>query len=125
MNRAELPATLRVFIERHFTSAAQVEILLLLHRAREAWSAVSVARELRFHADQAQQLLTELARSGLVVHDVDVFRYAPRTAELAARVDALAEFYAPFRTAIVSLIYSKPNRSIRDFSEAFRLRDED
>ena len=125
MGRVELPATLRVFIERYFTSVAQVEILLLLHREREVWSAATVARELRFHADQAQQLLTELAKSGLIAQDLGSYRYAPRTAELAARVDALAEFYPPFRAAITSLIYSKPDRSIRDFSRAFRLRDED
>jgi hypothetical protein len=125
LGRVELPATLRTFIERHFTSAAQVEILLLLHREREGWSAATVARELRFHTDQAQQLLTELAKGGLVDEDVEIYHYAPRTAELAARVDALAEFYPSFRMAIISLIYSKPDRSIRDFSQAFRLRDED
>ena len=125
MGRVELPATLRAFIGRHFTSAAQVEILLLLLREREGWSAAAVARELRFHADQAQQLLGELAKSGLVARDGDIYHYAPRTAELAARVDALAEFYPSFRMAIITLIYSKPDRSIRDFSQAFRLRDED
>lgn len=125
LGRVELPATLQAFIERRFTSAAQVEILLLLHREREGWSAATVARELRFHPDQAQQLLTELAKNGLVAHDVDIYHYAPRTAELAASVDALAEFYPSFRMAIISLIYSKPDRSIRDFSRAFRLRDED
>jgi hypothetical protein len=125
LGRVELPATLRVFIERHFTSAAEVEVLLLLHRERDGWSAATAARELRFHTDQAQQLLTGLAKSGLVAHDVDIYHYAPRTTELAARVDALAEFYPSFRMAIISLIYSKPDRSIRDFSEAFRLRDED
>ena len=125
MGRAELPATLRTFIERYFIAAAQVEILLLLHREREDWSPAKVATELRFHTDQARQLLTELTRGGLVAEDDGNYRYAPRTAELSARVDALVEFYPSFRTAIISLIYSKPDRSIRDFSEAFRLRDED
>lgn len=125
MGRVELPATLRAFIERHFTSAAGVEVLLLLHRERQGWSAPTVAQELRFHTDQAQQLLKELAKSRLVARDLDIYHYAPRTTELASSVDALAEFYPSFRTAIISLIYSKPDRSIRDFSEAFRLRDED
>lgn len=125
LDRVELPATLRTFVERHFTAAAQVEILLLLHRAREGWTAVGVARELRFHTDQARQLLTELTKGGLVDEDDGTYHYAPRTAELGGSVDALAEFYPSFRTAIISLIYSKPDRSIRDFSKAFRLRDED
>ena len=125
LGRAELPATLRTFIERYFTAAAQVEILLLLHREREGWSPTRVARELRFNSDQARQLLTELTKGGLVDEDDGTYHYAPRTAELMARVDALAEFYPSFRTAIISLIYSKPDRSLRDFSEAFRLRDED
>lgn len=125
MDRVGLPATLQNFVERYFTAAAQVEILLLLHREREGWGAGTVARELRFHTDQARQLLTELTKRGLVDEDDGTYHYAPRTAELAASVDALAEFYPSFRTAIIYLIYSKPDRSLRDFSEAFRLRDED
>jgi hypothetical protein len=125
LGRVELPAALRAFIERHLTSAVQVEVLLLLHRERQGWNATTVAKELRIYADHSQELLTRLTKIGLLQEDAGTYHYAPRTADLAARVDALAELYPSFRVAITSLIYAKASRSMRDFSDAFRLRDED
>ena len=125
MDRVEIPAALRAFIERHLTSAVQVEVLLLLHRERQGWNAATVGKELRIYADHSHELLTRLAKIGLLQEDAGTYHYAPRTAELAARVDALAELYPTFRVAIIALIYAKASRSMRDFSDAFRLRDED
>ena len=125
MDRVELPAALRAFIERHVTSAVQVEVLLLLHRERKGWNAAAVAKELRIYADHAQELLSRLAKIGLLHEDAGTYQYAPRTAELAARIDDLAELYPSFRVAIIALIYTRASRSMRDFSDAFRLRDED
>jgi hypothetical protein len=116
---------LRAFIERHLTTAAQVDVLLLLHRERQAWAAAAVAKELRIDAHQAEHLMVLLAKAGLLQKDDDVFRYAPRTAALAARVDDLAEQFPAFRVAIISLIFAKPGASLRSFSDAFRIRDED
>lgn len=125
LDRIELPAALRAFIERHVTSAVQVEVLLLLHRERRGWNAATVGKELRIYAHHSQELLSRLAKIGLLREDAGTYHYAPRTAELAARVDDLAELYPSFRVPIVALIYAQASRSMRDFSDAFRLRDED
>jgi hypothetical protein len=89
------------------------------------WTAASVGRQLRVDAEQAAVALGHLARSGLLARDGEAFRLRPkrdRDAELVAR---LAKLYPNYRVAIVSAIFSKPSGPIRDFSDAFRLRDED
>jgi hypothetical protein len=118
-----IPATLRRFIERHLVSGSHVEVLLLLWTRRErAWTATEVSRELRIDADQAGQILTRCAHSGLVRQLDSRYRYSPRTAMVGAQVEALAQLYPAYRLAVLSIIYARPNAPIRDFSEAFKLR---
>ena len=123
---AELPRELRAFVERCLTNAAQLEVLLLLHEHRDrAWTATDVSRALRVEADQARAALDHLARMGLLSPDEGGFRLGPgrpRDAKLVAR---LADLYPTYRVAIISIIFSRPSGPIRDFSDAFRLRDED
>ena len=66
-----------------------------------------------------------LARSGLLAREGEAFRLRPRRAGDAELVARLAELYPTYRVAIVSIIFSRPSGPIRDFSDAFRLRDED
>ncbi|HVM03749.1 MAG TPA: hypothetical protein VM242_01130 [Acidimicrobiales bacterium] len=124
--RGEFPADLRAFVERCFTSAVQLEVLLLMHeRPGGAWTAASVGRELRVDPEQAGAALGHLARSGLLAREREAFHLRPRRPRDARLVSSLAELYPTYRVAIVSIIFSKPSGPIRDFSDAFRLRDED
>ncbi|MDQ3944648.1 MAG: hypothetical protein M3357_05755 [Actinomycetota bacterium] len=127
MSGPELPNEVRTFIVRHLTSGAQLEVLLLLHRRRERpWSAAAVGRELRIDTEQAGWALSRLAADGLLAGDeVSEYRFEPRLRRKAHVVDALAGLYPTYRVAIISLIFSKPSGPMRDFSDAFRLREED
>ena len=127
MSGPELPSEVRAFIVRHLTSGAQLEILLLLHRQRDrSWSAAAVGRELRIDAEQAAWSLSRLADDGLLDGDEDAgYRFEPRLRRKASAVDALAGLYPTYRVAIISLIFSKPSGPMQDFSDAFRLREED
>ena len=89
------------------------------------WTAASVGRELRVEPEQAAAALGHLARSGLLAREGEAFRLRPRRAGDAELVARLAELYPTYRVAIVSIIFSRPSGPIRDFSDAFRLRDED
>jgi hypothetical protein len=123
----ELPSEVRAFIVRHLTSGAQLEILLLLHRDRSRpWTAAAVGRELRIDAEQAAWSLSRLLADGLLAGDDESgFRFEPRLKRKAHAVDGLAALYPTYRVAIISLIFSKPSGPMQDFSDAFRLRDEE
>lgn len=127
MSGPELPSEVRAFIVRHLTSGAQLEVLLLLHRHRDRpWSATAVGRELRIDPEQAGWALSRLADDGLLTGGEDSgYRFEPRLRRKEHAVDALANLYPTYRVAIVSLIFSKPSGPMRDFSDAFRLREED
>ena len=94
-------------------------------RSDTAWTAVSVGRELRVEPEQAAAALDHLARSRLLAREGESFRLRPRRSGDAELVASLAELYPSYRVAIVSIIFSRPSGPIRDFSDAFRLRDED
>ncbi len=125
MSRNELPVSLRKLIESHIRSAADVDVILLLHRTERDWTATDVARELRIDGAQAADILTRLARRGLLVSAAGGYRYSPRTPSVGEGVTELARFYPTYRVAIVSWIYAHPSWPITDFSDAFRLRNED
>lgn len=126
MGQTKLPKDVENFVERHLSAAAQAEALLLVYRERDkSWTASAVGEQLRIDAEYAEQLLAPLAADGLLQRKGDAYRYGPRTTPLAAAVDAFVAAYPNYRVAIISLIFSKPRPSIRDFSDAFRLRSED
>lgn len=127
MSYAELPSEVRAFIARHLTSGAELQVLLLLHRDQDrTWPPAAVGRELRIDPDQAAWVLDRLAADGLLSGDDGAgYRFEPRLRRKANAVDTLARLYPSYRVAIISLIFSKPSGSMRDFSDAFRLREED
>ena len=125
MATGELPPEVSAFVERHLTTGAQADVLLLVHAdPNRTWTSAAVGRELRIEEKQADQLLTGFVRTGLLRRGRDGYRYEPRTRRLAEVADAFVALYPAYRVAIISLIFSKPSGSIRDFSDAFRLRDD-
>lgn len=121
----KFPSGLRAFIERCLTSALQLEVLLLLHGERRTWTATDVSRRLQVEVDHAETAMAHLARNGLVAREDAGYRLAPTRPRDADLIDTLAELYPTYRVAVISIIFSKPAGPIRDFSEAFRLRDEE
>lgn len=116
MGQDGIPREVRDFVEEHITSAAQVELLLFLRaRPGRSFDAPGAGRELRIDPSQAEQLLAELARSGLVRQAEDGYTYAPRDPHRQEVVDALAALYPSYRVAIVSLIFSRPAGRLRDY----------
>lgn len=126
MSGTEFPSEVRAFIERHITTGAQLEVLLLLHGDPDRhWTAAAVGRELRIDAEQSEKALARLAADGLLTLEEPGYRFAPHRTRKAELVATLAALYPTYRVAIISLIFSKPSGPIRDFSEAFRLKEED
>jgi hypothetical protein len=118
-----VPAPVRRFIASHIVSVAQLEVLLLLRAAADkAWTADEVARALVTQSDAAAGWLENLRDRGLASHDGGLYRYSPSSRELDRTIDALAESYANYRVAVISIIFARPSERITSFADAFRIR---
>ena len=123
----EITPQLREFIAAHITSVAQLEILLLLKtNPTQSWTPELIARELRIDPKAAAEQLAGLLKDGFLVSDAPAaYRYAPKSPALDEGVIALAQAYLVRRVTITGLIFSQPNRVIRAFSDAFRIRKDE
>jgi hypothetical protein len=118
-----VPAPVRRFIAGHIVSVAQLEVLLLLRAAADKdWTANEVARALVTQPEAAAGWLEDLTARGLAREQGGTYRYAPSSREVEGAVDALAESYATYRVAVISLIFARPSERIAGFADAFRIR---
>jgi hypothetical protein len=115
--------TVRRLIADRIDSVPELEALLLLRENREReWSAEDAGKRLYVSTAVAAHVLGTLADRELFARSGDNFRYAPASLELAAAVDELAGTYVRALVAVTQLIHAKPSASVRQFSDAFRLR---
>jgi hypothetical protein len=118
-----VPGPVRRFIASHIVSVAQLEVLLLLRAAADKdWTADEVARALVTQPEAAAGWLENLTQERLARSQGAGYRYAPATHELETTVDALAESYANYRVAVISLIFARPSEGVTRLADAFRIR---
>lgn len=123
-----LPEEIRQFLLRYIDSVEQLEVLLLLRGSpTTAWSPEAVARALYSNPTSVSYRLAMLQRHELAVaaEPPSSYRYQPKTPELDAAVDRVAEMYKERRVAVITFIASKPMANVRAFADAFRLRKKD
>ena len=122
---SQLPDAVANFVLRHVDSVAELEALLLVRSSgSQVWDTALLARRLYVSDTDAAGVLKALHRRGLLAREGDTFRYAPTPDERCAEVDMLAAAYPKFLIPITNLIHGKPRASLRDFADAFRLREE-
>jgi hypothetical protein len=120
-----LPDTVRSFVLKYVDSVAELEGLLLARsHAESGWDVGELAARLYIREAEAASVLHALHRRGLLSRDRDSYRYDPKPVAVRAEVDALAHAYPRFLIPITHLIHTKPRASLRDFADAFRLREE-
>jgi hypothetical protein len=118
-----VPAPVRGFIASHIVSVAQLEVLLLLRAAADKdWTVDEVARALVTQPEAAAGWLGDLTARGLAKRQGADYRYAPANRDLEDIVDALAESYANYRVAVISLIFARPSEGVTRLADAFRIR---
>lgn len=127
MKRAELPADIRRFILTSVPSVPYLEAILLLRTEPHAdWDVRRVAGRLYVGERQAAELLAGLDAAGIASREIqgetELFRYAPATAELRERLDALAQAYSANLLGVTDLIHSRIDKRAQQFADAFRLR---
>lgn len=127
MSRAEISEDIRRFILTGVPSVPYLEAILLLRADPEvAWDVRRMAARLYVAERQAAEVLTSLAAAGIArgeeQGDTALFRYAPATAELRERLDALAHAYSTNLVGVTDLIHSRLDKRAQQFADAFRLR---
>jgi hypothetical protein len=124
----EFPPELKRFLDQHIDSLGALETLFLLHRDRERlWDVAEVAKALYISTDMCARQLAHLKRQGFVAtaRDGERFQFAPANATVDRLIGELAAIYPQRRVTVITLIYSKPQDTVRTFADAFRLRRED
>jgi len=124
LGNAVLSETLLRFIQTSIKSVWAVEVLLLLRRdPARSWSAEDLTRELRSSLLIVADALMSFNKLGLVGEDAErLYRYQPATPELDDIVKELAKAYAEAPVAVTEVIFSAPDRKLRLFADAFRLK---
>ena len=124
MTGEPLPDPVRAFVLKYVDSIAELEALLLVRSTgAQPWEARQLAGRLYINEAEAGAVLRALHRRALMSRDGSVYRYDPADA-LRVEVDAVAEAYPRFLIPITNLVHGKPRPSLRDFADAFKLREE-
>lgn len=127
MTSGPIDNQIEAFISSCINSVEQFEILLLL-RQHKSLEPETINRQLRTSVTSVEKRLCDLARKNLVTKKEEnghtTYLYDPHP-KWAPIVDQLATLYVSHRVAIINLIFSKPQDALKDFSEAFRLREKD
>jgi hypothetical protein len=125
----DLSEKARRFVAEAFASVEDVEILLFLRqKPTEALSASTVARRLSLAPDLASERMRGLHALGLLAardEGVRFYRYAPTRPGAEPAMDEVAEVYARRPAAVLSVLVAARSRSVRAFSDAFRLRKDE
>jgi hypothetical protein len=119
---------LEQFLTQHIESLAQLETLLLMRQEpQRRWTCVELSRLLYITPDMCSGLVGELVQRGFVVHISDVedcYQYQPANPDFDRLLGELAAIYHDRRVAVITQIYSRPQKKVQTFADAFRLRQE-
>jgi hypothetical protein len=119
---------LEQFLAQHIESLAQLETLFLMRQdPQRRWSCVELSRLLYITPDMCGGLVGDLVQRGFVrrVSDAETcYQYQPANPESDRLLGDLAAIYHDRRVAVITQIYSRPQKKVQTFADAFRLRQE-
>ena len=119
-----IPPEVREFIIRHIDSVSQLEALLILHaHPGESWGAGRVASRVYASDRELDTVLQRFTAEGFLARVNDVYRYDCKDPAIDRTIAELARCYASHLIPVTNMIHSKP-RSMRSFSDAFKLRED-
>ena len=115
------------FVLTHIDTVPHLETLLLLWNERLPWSAKYLAVRLYIDPTSVEKILQDLTRQGLAMPDVerpDLYRYNATSAGQDRLVQLTAAAYNRELVRTSTLIHSKAAPAIREFTRAFRFRQD-
>ena len=123
MGASDLPEPVRQLIVDCIASAAELEMLLLLHRTpARSWRVDEVTSELRISPSATQAGLRSLSAAGLLTETDEAYSFRPRDERRREAIDQLADAYARRRVRVIEFLFQKPSERITLFSDAFKFR---
>jgi hypothetical protein len=123
-----IPHEVRRFILANIDSIAQLEALLILRaNPQHKWACKDVAERIYLTEKETEAVLGKLATRALIetekLEPIN-YCYQPKSKDVAALIDQLAETYAKYLVPVTNLIHQKPRRDIFEMADAFRLKSE-
>ncbi len=127
MDTYEIPRSVRRYVIERIDSVPELEVIMLLHdNPDRAWKVAEVAERVYVSPAMATALLARMVEDGVCApigegdEPASAYQYRP-TAERAPIIDGLAEAYRRALISLTKMIHSKPNASLREFADAFRI----
>lgn len=129
MESHQIPAAATRFMDRHIASADELALLVAMIDAPERWwDPTIVSREFGLPERVARVMLDRFATANLldirVTADVR-YRFHPGSSELECHASAFAEAYHANPAAVVQYVARSARRGVRDFADAFRIRNDE
>jgi hypothetical protein len=119
---------LEQFIAQHIESLAVLEALLLMQKEpQRRWDCGELSRLLYITPDMCGGMIGDLEQRGFIRHIPDTdgtYQYQPANPDFDRLLGELAAIYQERRVAVITQIYSRPQKKIQTFADAFRLRRE-
>jgi predicted transcriptional regulator len=123
-----IPEDVKRFLLASIDSISQLEALLLLRASpKETHTVESMAERLYISPRDAGTVLAKLLQRGLIRMEDGQrrrFWYDAGNGEVARIVDRLADVYAKYLIPVTNFIHQKSRRSIQDFADAFKLKQD-
>jgi predicted ArsR family transcriptional regulator len=123
-----LSPELRAFLFSCIDSLEQVELLVALARTEASRTTREIGAELGLSESSARVHLETLKARGLLavkVADELAYRYQPKTTELARYTEQLLQHYDTSRLDVLTYVSTRSRTALKQFSDAFKLRDEE
>lgn len=125
----KISETLKRFIQQRIHSVEEVEVLIQLQKDRNSeWTADRLSQIMKSSTASIEKRLADLLASELVErvqHEQKIYyRYGPKTPALAEQADELVRIYPELKFRIIQLIFEGPIGRIRDFADAFKLKED-
>lgn len=120
-----IPVAVQQFVASHIRSLDQLEVLLLVSALPDRqWSVEAVYRIVLSNPALVARRLEGFVQAGFMSRSGEppLYRFAPRSDDMAAQISALAAAYQLSRHKVVELIYSRPDDPLVDFSRAFQFK---
>lgn len=103
-------------------TVSELEALLILRaHPDQDWNIHRIAARVYASELEMGQVLERFATEGFLTRAVENYRYSVKDAQTDQTISELARCYATHLIPVTNMIHSKP-RSMRKFSDAFKLR---
>lgn len=121
MEKPGISESVKRFLLLSIPSVPYLEALLILRNQKtQLWDADKIAPLLYLNSHAAQGLLDSLQENGVLSRELPgQYRYNPRTPEIAALIEELADAYPQHLIEITNLVHAKLNKKAHKFANAF------